>query len=112
MHRARIDGDMIIYHPGAPCRELLELLRQIGLAGDGLEIDCVSHASVVIGVEISYGGFYGRSFRRAMAKPYPGGFLSINLGSIRRKIAEVLREKALYDELRRGRGLFWQPRKG
>ena len=82
------------------------------MVGDGLDLECVSHASVVVGVEISHKNVYGRVFRRAMAKPYPGGLLSISVDAVRRKAGEVLREKTLYKALGKGRGLLWSSRRG
>jgi hypothetical protein len=67
---------------------------------------------VVVGVEISSKSVYGRAFRRAMAKPYPGGLLSISVDAVRRKAVEVLREKTLYKGLGKGRGLLWSSRSG
>jgi hypothetical protein len=110
--RVRVDGGLIIYPPGIPCRELLGSVRRAGLVGDGLELECVSRASVVVGIEISDKSVYGRVFRRAMAKPYPGGLLSISVDAVRRKAIEVLREKTLYKELGKGRGLLWSLRSG
>jgi len=97
MWRVRVERGLLVYNPSAKCREILEVILSLGI-GRGVEVDCVMWSSRVIGVELRYDCIYGETFRRVMSRPHPGGLLSINLESLRRKYLELLRIKEMYME--------------
>lgn len=90
-----------MYSPGARCREILEAVKGLGI-GEGVEVDCVMHASLVVGVELRYSCIYGGTFRRVMSKPYPGGLLSINLDALGEKYREMLGIREMYRGIKKG----------
>jgi hypothetical protein len=104
MGRIEVNGGLLVYSPGSRCVEVLEAVREAGI-GDGLEIGCVAGSAGVIGVELRYKCLYGGTFRRVMSRPYPGGFLSINLEALKKKYLEMLRIKQMYSEVSRSRGM-------
>jgi len=103
MGKVEVSGSLLIYSPGSRCVEILDAVRSIGIR-DGLEVSCVTSSAGVVGIELRYKCIYGGTFRRVMSRPYPGGFLSINLEALKKKYDEMLRIKQMYLEASRSRG--------
>jgi hypothetical protein len=102
LSRVRVEGRLLVYSPGTRCREIVEIVRGLGI-GEGLEVDCVMHSSSIIGVELRYTCVYGGTFRRVMSRPYPGGLLSIDLEALWRKNREMLMIRSMYEGIKQNK---------